>query len=252
MILSKIKSFINNNTTNKIVLLLLFVLLVSEVYQSQTILKLQDNINKTEKALAALNTKIEQLTYETDNNFLAINSRVDILDSAVQVNEKRNMLVKKIRNAITENTTTKMDIRTLNKIAISIIDNSYTYNLSITKILAQIKQESDFNTKAQSTAGAVGLMQVMSDTAKYISLRMGKGHLSVWDTNDNIEMGCFYMAEQLSEFNNNYTKALYGYNAGPNKVKKVDAGLQKYEAETLGYATAVLQWVEVFKKYGLE
>jgi hypothetical protein len=182
----------------------------------------------------------------------AFNARIDILDSAIKPEKKKRMLVVKIRDAIGENTTTKNSIRNLTNIAIATIEYSYQYNIPIPRILAQIKVESDFNIKAESKAGAQGLMQIMPATMKYIELAEGK-RLNPWNIYHNIRAGCFYMAEQMLEFDGNYDYALGAYNWGPNNMKRFNAGqTSKMPEETEKYIPSINKWAKVFEKYGLE
>lgn len=183
---------------------------------------------------------------------LTVNSRIDIIDSAIKADEKQQILFKKTRNAIKENTASNPNIRVLNKITLLVIKYAQNYNLSIADILAQMRQESDFKQEAVSHAGAIGVLQVMPDTFKYVSSMMGRGGLNIFNIDDNMNVGCYYMAEQLHEFGN-FEDALRAYNAGPNWVKKVKAGENKeYSKETVNYVEVVLKWRETFKQYGLE
>lgn len=188
-----------------------------------------------------------------DQSELRINSRIDVLDSAIKPEKKRRMLVKQIRDAISENTTQKHDVRTLNNIAVAVIDYSYQYNLPISKVLAQMKVESDFKIDAKSKAGACGLMQIMPQTANYINLELGiRRHMNVWKISDNIQMGVFYMSMQLHNFNNNYDQALMSYNFGEDNLRRHIAGERSLPKETQEYVPRVNKWIEIFKKYGFE
>jgi len=247
----EIKSYVG---THKFVALMVMgvLLVVIELFQARTIYDLRQLSQYNSNSVSELSKNYDKLTLKVEADNSAVNSRIDIVDSAVKIDEKRMMLIKKIRDSITENTNTKMDVRTLNRIAMSVVDYSYQYNLSISKVLAQIKQESDFNPKAQSDAGAIGIMQIMPDTYKYISLKMGRPGLNPWDIEDNINMGCFYMAEQLAEFGT-FEDALRAYNSGPNMVKKVNAKIvADYWLDTQKYVPLILDYVVTFKKYGLD
>lgn len=178
-------------------------------------------------------------------------ARIDIIDSAIEPEHKRRMLVVKIRDAITENTDTKLSIRDLNNISVAVIDYSYQYNIPIYKVLAQIKQESDFNIKAKSRAGALGLMQIMPETMKYIEYKEGK-RLDAWNIYNNIRAGCSYMAEQLEEFGD-YTHALQAYNVGPTTVQRYLAKeINSLPRETINYPIFINHWSLIFAKYGLD
>lgn len=194
-----------------------------------------DEDNK--KALDVLNTQI--------------NSRIDIIDSGIAPEHKRRELVELVRKAIKENTTTKLSIRELNKIATAVIDYAYEYDLSIVKILAQIRQESNFKIKAKSRAGAKGLMQIMPHTMKYIEKNENKS-LNAWNIHNNIRAGCSYMSEQLNNFGN-YDDALRAYNWGPDNLRKYIVGERKtMPDETKLYTVYINKWIETFSKYGIE
>ena len=228
------------------VVLLLFTSELSVLFvvakNNQTIKELENKIN---------NNHVE-LNANLKNSELAINSRIDIIDSAIQIDEKRRMLIKKIRTAITENAYTKLDVRTLTRIAVAVIDYSYTYNLSIARVLAIIKKESDFNPNAISKADAKGLGQLLDSTAEYIALKSGRIGLNVFNIENNVFMTCFYLAQMMNTFNNEFETAVGSYNAGPNTMKKHKAGLIELPEETKEYIPAVLEFEKIFKQYGLE
>jgi hypothetical protein len=182
---------------------------------------------------------------------IKLNTKINLVDSAIEPEKKRRILIVKIRTAILENTTSKNNVIELNKIAGAVIDCSSEYGLSIPQILAQIRVESDFNINANSKAGAKGLMQLMPGTLKYVGLNLGK-NLNSWSVRDNIQAGSFYMAEQMHEFVD-YKTALYAYNWGPDNVKRYNAGeVSVMPLETQNYAPQVEKWAELFANYGLE
>ena len=93
-----------------------------------------------------------------------------------------------------------------------------------------IRHESNFDPYARSPVGAVGLMQLMPETAG------GLGISDVYDVRDNIRGGAQYIAYQLARFNS-VPLALAAYNAGPGAVLEY-GGVPPY-AETLYYVNTI-------------
>lgn len=96
-------------------------------------------------------------------------------------------------------------------------------------INAIIRQESAFNPSVKSSAGAMGLMQIMPGTADHIRHQQGKRALPasyVYRPDINVKLGQYYIGYLLEEFNGNIIYAIAAYNAGPGNVKKwIDNGL---------------------------
>lgn len=85
---------------------------------------------------------------------------------------------------------------------------------------AMIKVESSYTEGAVSTAGALGLAQLMPDTADYL-------HVDPADPLENLDGGARYLLEQMAEFGS-LELALAAYNAGPEAVRKYD-GIPPYD-----------------------
>ena len=113
-------------------------------------------------------------------------------------------------------------------------------------ILAVIRQESEFDQKANSYAGARGMMQLMTYTAKLVAkqakLPYSKSRLTS-DPNYNIKLGSYYLGSLLEEYEGSFPFALAAYNAGPKRVKywkKINGNPQKREIH-------YIDWIELIK-----
>ena len=89
-------------------------------------------------------------------------------------------------------------------------------------ILALIRQESEFDTSANSNVGAKGLMQIMPATAKLLSkvtnVDFSKEKLTK-DKDYNLALGSYYISDLDNDFGSHYL-AFAAYNAGPHRVEK--------------------------------
>jgi soluble lytic murein transglycosylase len=90
-------------------------------------------------------------------------------------------------------------------------------------IHALTRQESEFNPKIVSSAGAVGLMQLLPSTAKMMAraykLKFSKQKLSA-DPAYNVSLGAAFLHRLIGNYDGSYMMALAGYNAGPGRVRQ--------------------------------
>lgn len=99
--------------------------------------------------------------------------------------------------------------------------NANKYNLDVALVLAIINAESRFKNNRVSSAGAIGLMQIMPTTANFIAQELGYENFSVDDLftpSINIEFGCYYLNYLLKKFENVKT-VVASYNAGETIVR---------------------------------
>ena len=90
-------------------------------------------------------------------------------------------------------------------------------------IHALIKQESAFDHRAVSPAGARGLMQLMPATANEVAKKLGVSHQKDWlitRPDHNIRLGNSYIRRMIALYDGNYPMAIASYNAGPGRVKQ--------------------------------
>ena len=90
------------------------------------------------------------------------------------------------------------------------------FNLNTAWVFAEIRQESLFQMQAHSSAGALGLMQLLPGTAITLADKLHlnfMGDLTLFDPDDNIEIGGEYLNKLLGEFHGNMLVATAAYNA---------------------------------------
>ncbi len=102
-----------------------------------------------------------------------------------------------------------------------------------------IQQESGFDPNSRSSAGAMGLTQLMPGTASSL------GVANPFDPAESIEGGARYLGKLMSEFSGNTTDALAAYNAGPAAVSQ-HGGVPPYP-ETESYVSKVLSYAAEYR-----
>ncbi|MBQ8208247.1 MAG: lytic transglycosylase domain-containing protein [Clostridia bacterium] len=98
---------------------------------------------------------------------------------------------------------------------------SEMYGVPEEVIYATIRTESDFVSNAVSSAGAIGLMQIMPDTFKWLCEKNGESleEGMLYDPETNIRYGTYYLSYLYSEFG--LWETVYAaYNCGPGRVKE--------------------------------
>jgi soluble lytic murein transglycosylase len=123
------------------------------------------------------------------------------------------------------------------------------YDLDPALLAAVIYRESKFDARARSSSGAIGLMQLLPETAKGIALHTGGSRFVVADLYDpeiNVRYGSFYLRRLLNKYGDTEL-ALAAYNAGQANV---DAWLAEGKRvgfpETREYVDSVLEARDVY------
>ncbi len=94
--------------------------------------------------------------------------------------------------------------------------------VDVISLLSLARQESSFQPLSQSPVGALGIMQVMPSTAKYVAEKYKINYqksAELFKPDKNIEIGCHYLSHLLNHYGQNRVFAYAAYNAGPTMVK---------------------------------
>jgi soluble lytic murein transglycosylase-like protein len=120
---------------------------------------------------------------------------------------------------------------------------SKAYGVDASLVHAVISAESAYNPLAVSRTGAMGLMQLMPDTARRYGVQ------NMMDPAENIHGGVRYLRDLLAMFKGRVDLAVAAYNAGENAVVRHGHKIPPY-AETRHYVPKVLAFYKNFQKRG--
>lgn len=112
---------------------------------------------------------------------------------------------------------------------------SETYGVPLSLLKAVAKAESDFNPNVVSSAGAVGIMQLMPATAKELGVQ------NIYDVKENIMGGAKELSGLLKRYDGDLTLTLAGYNAGIGNVQKY-GGVPPFQ-ETQNYIKKITSYL---------
>jgi soluble lytic murein transglycosylase len=128
-------------------------------------------------------------------------------------------------------------------------------------ILALIRQESLFDTRARSPATALGLMQLIPPTATRVAKQIGippPSQEKLFEPDINLTLGTQYLKDLLLRYSNNWQKALAAYNAGEAAVDRWEREILTDDVEefveripyieTRGYVKLVLRNHRIYKR----
>ena len=141
---------------------------------------------------------------------------------------------------IKEKTTVSRNFHSTNKYDHFITDAAEQTGVDSRLLKAMIKAESDFDPRAVSRKGAMGLMQIMPENFKMLNLE------NPFDPWQNIRAGAQYFQKMYERFNGKLALSLAAYNAGPTAVDRYKR-IPPYQ-ETEEYVRRVLRYYRTFKQ----
>jgi soluble lytic murein transglycosylase-like protein len=215
--------------------------------------ELKDSNQKIENLLV----EVQKVKAETDKNA----ENISFLDFSMKSSEKMRAKIEQVKTIIKDDIVKKRYNCNLSNVDIynvasAVVRYSERYGTSIALILSVIRQESSFNSKAVSKAGAQGLMQIMPETVKECALELNKKdhEYNVFNVSDNIQFGVFYLSKMIHVFNKDISWAVKAYNAGPVFIKKFQSqedGFLVLPNETVKYHENVMKYYSDYQTRGL-
>jgi soluble lytic murein transglycosylase len=126
-----------------------------------------------------------------------------------------------------------------------VVGHARNYRLEPALLAAVIYRESKFDARAESSSGAIGLMQLTPATARGIALRTGGSRFELSDLYDpeiNVRYGSWYLRHLLDRYDGDLAKALAAYNGGQGNVNR---GV--IFDETRAYVRKVLEIRDIYR-----
>lgn len=108
--------------------------------------------------------------------------------------------------------------------------------------LAITRQESEFDPRAKSPSGALGMMQLLPGTAKETAKKNDLGYSlnRLYEPDYNMTLGSMYLRRMIGSYDGSYVMAIAAYNAGPGNVRK---WVQRFGTPENNLHTAI-NWIE--------
>jgi soluble lytic murein transglycosylase len=146
----------------------------------------------------------------------------------------------KEKRTITSSSSKRMPPEEIERV---IADIAPRYNVDPSLVISVIEIESGYRPTALSQKGAMGLMQLMPETACDLGVK------DPWDPVQNITGGTKYLSYLLKKYNGDIPLTLAAYNAGPESVQNYN-GIPPFQ-ETIDYVKKVLKRLDSLKADGI-
>ena len=176
-------------------------------------------------ASLAVNVLLVQALGQTAGEIASLNNETAAYRSTIAAleAERESAAIELAVLNVLESHRLRVSPETRHGIANTIIEAGHRYGLSPELILAVIFTESSFIVDAESSVGALGLMQLMPATASQMAAELEmewKGHELLNDPQVNILLGSFYLQKLIHRFED-LDSALVAYNMGPNRLRSL-------------------------------
>lgn len=188
----------------------------------------------------AFSVMLESMTKALEEKDVFISQDNNVQSENAYSSEGASILSEDVKKAIGEISNGIGSGESSEKIDRAIKNAASKYGVEESFIRAIIMQESSFNPLSKSSAGAMGLMQLMPGTAKSL------GVTNPYDVDENVSGGTKYLKGLLESYGNCKEMALAAYNAGPNGVRRrgvtSPGEIHKLPSETRGYVEKVMKY----------
>lgn len=194
-----------------------------------------------------------QLTHE--NNQL-INLPVRFAPSAESFSERltkkqKREMATKVHFIATKMIPYRVSLTEGHRIARVIVEESYKTGFDPILIAAIVFAESAFSKHAISSVGALGLMQLMPDTARYVTEMNAlhwQGIEALYSPEYNIKLGTRYLRYLMHMYNGDVLNSLRAYNWGPGNMDRFLKRGGRLPAETRGYVKKINHYYETWSQ----
>lgn len=182
------------------------------------------------------------MTFEAGSTALAPRDKEGFLNQISM--ENRRQMASQIHYVVELMRRSKLPHEDRKRLAAAIVTESARAGYDPLLVTAVINSESTFNRHAISTAGAMGLMQIMPATGRYLSAKLGgaewSGASKLKDPVYNLRLGIAYLKELEELFEGNLELALVAYNWGPTNVSDALKKGSRFPRSTSLYARKIL------------
>ena len=192
---------------------------------------------------------VNVFSFNFDLNTTSIENSINRISDMVVIQNQKYIIIEKIER-IVKYENKAIDDREIHEIANEIYTQNLKYeNLNIDLICATITQESRWNSRALSPAGAKGLMQLMPYTASFLAEELGikiSSFEELYNSVINIKLGCKYLSLGVDFYG--IEGGLVNYNAGPKWANHYKKTGEIVPLETQNYVPSIIGYYKEYQK----